>query len=399
MITLALVIFWLSVALMFHSYVLFPLLLKLFAIGKKPNDVIYDRNMHELPEVYVIMSVFNEERVIKEKLESIYNTDYPLDKLHVFIGSDNSADATNSVIQGYKQTGRNLHFVPYTQRQGKPNVINALVTLIQQQQPDLKQAVFILTDANVVFTPTTIFETVKHFRNENIGLVAANILNKEVVKDGISVQEKSYIQRETNVKYLEGLNWGTMMGAFGACYAMRATLWKAIPANFIVDDFYLTMNVLKNGKQAITELNALCYEDVSNEVAVEFGRKARIQAGNFQNLATYWPMLLGFNATAFSFLSHKVIRWLGPLFIVLSYIANICLLPLGQFYVFTFVVQNLLLVSPVIDTVLKRMGLHLILLRFASYFYTMNFALALGFVNYLRGVKTNTWNPTKRRLE
>ncbi len=399
MITAALIIFWSSVALVFHSYVLFPVLLKLFAAGKKENNVVYSKAGDELPNVYILLSVFNEERVIKGKLDSIFATSYPLNKLRVFIGSDNATDNTNAIISSYQAQYTNLHFTAYSQRKGKPNVINALVDLIGLQSADLSLAVLILTDANVMFTPDTIFETVKHFRNPEIGMVAANILNKEVVKDGISVQEKSYIQRETQIKYLEGLNWGSTMGAFGACYAMRASLYKSIPANFIVDDFYLTMHVLDKGKKAITELNALCYEDVSNDVDVEFGRKARIQAGNFQNLGIYWPILLRFNAVAFCFFSHKVIRWLGPLFIVLSYIANICLLLSSQFYVFTFVVQNLLLVSPLLDFLFKKMGLHLILLRFASYFYIMNFALALGFVNYMRGIKTNTWNPTRRRLE
>lgn len=397
MITIALVVFWFSVALMFHSYVLFPVLLKLFSAGKKENAILFDLSDANLPDVFIVLSVFNEQGVIKEKLDSIYNTTYPPEKVHVFIGSDNSADGTNQIISNYNHGRAEQQFIPFNERNGKPNVLNALIALIQHRHLDWNKTVFVLTDANVMFTPATIFESVKHFKNESIGMVAANILNKEVVKDGISVQEKSYIQRETQIKYLEGLNWGTMMGAFGACYAMRASLWLPIPPNFIVDDFYLSMNVLKRGYKAITNLQAICHEDVSNEVEVEFGRKARIQAGNFQNLGVYGSMLLRFNAAAFCFLSHKAIRWLGPLFIGLAYIANICLLPLGQFYVFTFVVQNLLLISPLADAMLKRMGLHLIILRFASYFYVMNFALAIGFINYLRGVKTNTWNPTKRR--
>ena len=391
--SLAILTFWLSVLLMFHSYILYPVLLKLFSVGKKQNEIVFT-DQEELPEVFILLSVFNEEKVIKDKLESIFNTSYPLHKLKVYIGSDNSTDATNEIVKQFAEKHPQIVFIPFTQRTGKPNVVNNLVSRIQTSD----NSIFLFTDANVFFAPDTIFELTKHFKNENIGLVAANILNKEVQKDGISFQEKSYIQREKNIKYLEGLNWGSMMGAFGACYALRATEWKPIPANFIVDDFYLSMNVLKNGKKSITELKAICYEDVSNEVEVEFNRKARIQAGNFQNLSTFWKLLLRFNAVAFCFLSHKVIRWVGPVFILLAYVANICLLPVSQFYVFTFVVQNLLLLSPVIDSVLKRMGWHLILLRFASYFYTMNFALVLGFINYMKGIETNTWNPTKRNL-
>jgi len=108
--------------------------------------------------------------------------------------------------------------------------------------------------------------------------------------------------------------------------------------------------------------------------------------------------LLGFNAVAFCFFSHKVIRWFGPLFIVGAYVSNIFLLTQGRFYLFTFIVQNLLLLSPVVDAILKQVGVHLIVLRFASYFYAMNLALVNGFWMYVRGIKTNAWSPTKRNV-
>ena len=396
MIALAAVIFWLSVALVFHSYVLYPVLLKLFSTGKRENDVVFRAFDTELPMVYVVFSVFNEQKVIKEKLESILNTSYPEDKLRVYIGSDNSTDSTNSIVDGFASRYPQIRFSKFTERNGKSGVINRLMAELNQSlKPD---DVLIFTDANVMFSGATIYEMVKHFKNAEIGQVAANILSRGVTAEGISVQEKTYIQGENRVKYLEGLNWGSMMGAFGACYALRANCWIAIPPNYLMEDFYLSMNVLKQGEKAISELKAVCYEDVSTEVGEEFKRKSRIQAGNFQNLAVYWKLLLGFDAVAFCFLSHKVIRWFGPLFIAGAYFANLFLLTQGRFYLFTFVLQNLLLVSPVVDAVLKLAGINLLVLRFASYFYTMNLALVNGFMMYIRGIKTNAWNPTKRTV-
>lgn len=397
MITLAAIVFWVSVGLVFHSYVLFPVLLKLFAVGKKENDIVYSAIDKDLPEVYVVFSVFNEQKVIQEKLESIVNTKYPLHKLHVYIGSDNSTDDTNDIIGRFAAQHSLVRFFKFGERNGKSGVINKLMGELNNGilGPD---DVLIFTDANVMFTATTIYEMVKHFKLKSIGQVAANILSRSVTAEGISVQEKSYVERENSIKYREGLNWGSMMGAFGACYAMRANCWVTIPPNYLMEDFYLSMNVLKKGNKAISDLKAICYEDVSVEVGEEFKRKSRIQAGNFQNLGVYWKLLLGFNAVAFCFLSHKVIRWLGPVFIVGAYISNIMLLGNGWFYLFTFILQNMLLVSPVVDAVLKRVGVHLVVLRFASYFYTMNLALVNGFVMYVRGIKTNAWNPTKRTV-
>ncbi len=396
MVTLAAILFWLCVALMFHSYVLYSMLLKLFSFGKKENDVVYAAFDNDLPMVYVIFSVFNEQKVIQEKLESIINTAYPVNKLRVYIGSDNSTDNTNDIIDAFAAKHPQIRFYKFIERNGKSGVINKLMSeLSKTLDPD---DVLIFTDANVMFSPSTIFEMVKHFKHKSIGQVAANILNRGVTADGISVQEKAYIQGENQVKYLEGLNWGTMMGAFGACYALRADCWTNIPVNYLMEDFYLSMNVLKKGEKAISELKAVCYEDVSTEVGEEFKRKSRIQAGNFQNLAVYWKLLFGFNAVAFCFLSHKVIRWFGPLFIGLAWLANLLLLAQGKFYIFSFIVQNLLLLSPVLDAVFKKAGVHLIGLRFASYFYTMNLALVNGFIMYVKGIKTNAWDPTKRTV-
>jgi cellulose synthase/poly-beta-1,6-N-acetylglucosamine synthase-like glycosyltransferase len=395
---IALVAFWISVGLMFHSYVIYPALLKLLAAGKKDNVIVFNQGEADLPVVYVIFSAFNEEKVIAEKLESIFNTTYPPGNLKVYVGSDNSTDSTNDIINTWALKYPQLLFTPYYERNGKSNVLNRLVKKIGEENRLGDNSAFIFTDANVMFTPATIYELVKHFKNESIALVGANVQNRGMQKDGISVQESAYIQGENKVKYHEGLIWGSMMGAFGACYSMCASCWKEIPANYLMEDFYLSMNVLTGHKKAISEPMAICFEDVSNEAGEEFKRKSRIQAGNFQNLSVYWKLLFRFNAVSFCFFSHKLIRWMGPVFISASYISNIFLLPYSPFYTYTFVLQNFLLVTPVIDAVLKRSGVHLIPLRFASYFYMMNLALVNGFIMYARGVKTNAWSPTKRNV-
>ncbi len=391
-------LFWGCIFLVFHSYVLYPILLQVFSVGKKSTDPIYNSTDDNLPEVFVVMSVFNEERVLLEKLESLFTTSYPHEKLHVFIGSDNSSDNTGEIVKSYDGGSIEKLFFQFEERNGKPKVLNKLVKIIFERDIEPDSTVFIFTDANVIFTSATIFELVKQFKYENIGQVGANILNIGERNDGISQQETSYIKRENKMKYLEGLNWGAMIGAFGACYALRASLWKYIPDDYQVEDFYLGMHVLSKNSKSKLEMKAICYEDVSNDMLEEFRRKVRIQTGNFQNLREYWPLIFRFDAVAFCFLSHKVIRWLGPLFIVISYSSNVLLLSIHPFYVFTFVLQNLLLASPIIDKMVKQMGGHLTILRFSAYFIMMNIALTKGFIMYLLGVKTSVWNPTKRNV-
>jgi cellulose synthase/poly-beta-1,6-N-acetylglucosamine synthase-like glycosyltransferase len=382
-------LFWLSVLLVFHSYILFPLILRLLSVNKKANQILYSKD-EILPPVSVVMSAYNEEKVIRQKLESLLNSDYPKDKLEIWIGSDNSTDQTNDILKDYASEYSIVKPVLFEIRQGKANIINQLAVLA-------KGEVLVLTDANVYFTEDTIFNLVKHFKNHVIDLVGGNILNTNIKKTGISFQEMTYLVNENKIKYYEGILWGSMMGAFGGCYAIRKDKYAPVPKNFYMDDFYITMNVLANGGKAINELEAICHEDVSNLVYEEFRRKMRISIGNFQNLSTYKQMLWPpFNGIAFSFLSHKVLRWFTPIFIITAWLSNLILVEHNLLYQTLFILQSILLLIPAIDYTLRSINVHNMILRFISHFYLMNLTLLIGMFVYLKGVKTNVWQPTKR---
>lgn len=382
-------LFYLCIALLFHSYVLFPFILSVVSINKKQNQNTYKLDSNSLPTVAVLIAAYNEESVIEEKIKSIFNTDYPVDKIQVYIGADACTDQTIQIIARYTAT-HSIHLVEFTQRTGKTDIINQLARMA-------KAEVLILTDANVFFLKQTIFEMVKHYQNNSIALVAGNIVNPVVKSDGISFQEKSYLSRENKIKYQEGICWGSMIGAFGGCYSLRAANFKEVPKHFIVDDFYISMAVLQQGKLAITELAAVCTEDVSNKEMEEFRRKVRIATGNFQNLFHFAALLLNpFNSVAFSFWSHKVIRWIGPFLLALAFITCAFLSINSQFYTNLLLFQLLLMATPIFDWLLKRIGIHIKLLRFASHFYLMNLALLKGFYLFSKGIKTSVWEPTKR---
>jgi cellulose synthase/poly-beta-1,6-N-acetylglucosamine synthase-like glycosyltransferase len=378
-------IFWLCILLLLHSYVLFPLLLQLLAAGRKENNVVYVP-ADDLPHVYLLMSVYNEQKVIQEKLESVFD-----------IGSDNSIDDTNQIITAFAAKYPQVKFTPYYERNGKSGVLNKLYAQIASQGIT-ERDIFILTDANVFFTKDCIYEMVKHFKNPDIGQVASNVLNNGQRKDGISVQESTYIQRENMIKYREGLIWGAMQGAFGACYAMRADCFTPIPPNFLMEDFYISMSILQKNRKAISEMKSICYEDVSNEVAEEFKRKTRISTGNWQNLGVYWKMLFRFDAVAFCLLSHKVLRWMGPFIIIAMLVTSSVMAVFSPLYVALFAGLVLFCLTPLMDKGLKAVGLHIGIVRFVAYFNLMNLALLYGFYKYLTGVQTSAWSPTKRNV-
>ena len=382
------IIFWICLTFILHTYLFYHLSIRIFARNKKGNTKIF-KIEDEIPFVSILIAAHNEETVISDKILSIVNSSFPETKIEVLVGSDCSTDKTNTIIEQLIKEYACISIVKFENRTGKIGVINSL---IKKAKYDL----VLLTDANVMFDKQSIFELVKHFKNEEIGLVDSKMINIGIKKDGISLQEKTYISTEVSSKNAESLLWGTMMGPFGGCFALRKKLWEKIPSHFLVDDFFINMLVLQKGFKSINEPNAIVFEDVSNDLNDEFRRKIRISSGNFQNLFHYKHLLFDFSWIAFSFFSHKVLRWLTPFFI-LSMISILPFMIENHRFYFYFLVGILFCFSLVtIDFLLKSLKVNIKVLRFLTHFTLMNVALFIGFLNYLKGVKSSIWEPTRR---
>jgi len=384
------IVFWITILLVLQTYLFFPWVLKIIASSKLPNQQIYSMDEDSLPTIAILMAVYNEEEVIEKKIYSVFKSLYPADKIRFYIGSDNSTDHTNRIIEKLQAVYPTLSLKVFGQRTGKAAIINQLEAQVQEE-------ILILTDANVFFEQFTIYELVKHYKNQDIALVGGNIVNEQYKKEGISFQEKKYLERENIIKYHEGLIWGTMIGALGGLFSIRKNAFAPVPSNFLVDDFYISMHTLASGNKVINELNAIAYEDVSNKITEEFRRKVRISAGNYQNLAFYrkllWPPFTGL---AFCFFSHKVLRWITPFLLLIALATNLYLLQVNKIYQVTLLGQIGVLLIPLMDALLKKIAINLRLFRFITHFYSMNLALLVGFFKYSTGIKSNIWRPTER---
>jgi len=185
------------------------------------------------------------------------------------------------------------------------------------------------------------------------------------------------------------------MGAEGGCYAIRKVSFSKVPPKFFMDDFYITMNVIEQGKQIVFDKEAVCNEDVPTKSAEEFKRKVRISIGNFQNLMRYKSLLFSFNGISFAFWSHKVLRWLTPFLLITAFISTYFLMFHDAYFKILFLLQLFGFVTPVLDWLLR---INIPLMRFVSHFYLMNLALLRGFIIYMKGVESNVWQPTKREV-
>jgi cellulose synthase/poly-beta-1,6-N-acetylglucosamine synthase-like glycosyltransferase len=347
----------------------------------------YDKE--DLPMLSIIMAAHNEELILRKKLDSIFSSEYPKNKLELLIGTDCCNDSTDDIIVSYKVEHPEIQHVIFKERSGKVRIVNQLVQKANNE-------ILLLTDANVLFSKNTLFELAKHFKNKQIGLVDSHMKHYGLSETGISFPEQSYISLEVQLKDAEGKQFGSMMGPFGGCFAMRKNLFSAVPSNYLVDDFHISMNVLRQKAQCIHEHKAIVFEDVSNHLNAEFKRKVRISTGNFQNLAHFKSMLLRADKVTFVFISHKVLRWLSPFFLSAALISAYCFRAHSSLNLFILTGFCIVIFLVLLDLLLMKMKFHLRLLRYLTHFTSMNLALLIGFFKYLKGNSDGIWHRTER---
>lgn len=393
------ILLWGALALLAHTYVIYPVMMRVLARGRRLPEDRFECD-DELPEVAVLMAVYNEEKVLEETIASILASDYPHGKLRVFIGSDGSTDRSEAIVKAFAKADPRVRLVGFGGRNGKIRIVNRLVEGAASEFSDPDKALYALCDANVSWGPAMLRRIASHFRRGQVGLVAAAVCDRVREHTGIGDQEEAYIGQENIVKYAEGVLWGRVMGAFGACYAIRARLFSPVPPHHIVDDFYQTMACLEQGADAIVDLEAVCHEAVSTDIREEFRRKRRIAAGNFQNLARFWSFLQPWNsdlATTFAFWSHKGLRWCGPHLLVAAFIACLILAAMHPLHLVPLAGFGAVFAMAGLDRLLAgRKGIVAKLCRFARYFLSMNLAIGSGFLDFLRGPRTSVWEPTRR---
>ncbi len=383
-------LFWLCTALVFHSYVVYPFVLKVLSRNTRKPLLNDDYK----PEVHIIMAVYNAESIIEEKVKSILASNYPISKIKIWIGSDCSTDLTDTRLRELSKEYPALDITYLDKRSGKIAIINTLYERVIAS--GLKDKIIISTDVTAMFDADCIKHLLKYFCDPLVAAVGANIIKQNLRSDGISGQEKAYYNRELLMKKEEGELWGSAIGVFGACYAIRPEDFSPVPPAFLSDDFYITMQILSKGRKVLYDMDARVFMNLANESSIEFKRKVRISAGNFQNLTKFWKLLFRFNGLSFAFFSHKVLRWFGPFLMIITLFTSYYLQSVHWIYGLALIVQLGLFAFPLINYIMEKMQLHNRLVKFVAHFYLMNLGILLGFFKYARGVKSSIWEPTKR---
>jgi cellulose synthase/poly-beta-1,6-N-acetylglucosamine synthase-like glycosyltransferase len=388
------VFFWCAALALVHTYFLYPL--SLFALEGVAQVFQNMRRMRAgdaakavapqgtLPSVSLVVAAYNEADCIQQKLHNSLALDYPADRFEVVIGSDGSNDGTDGIVQQCTDARVRLSPAP---RAGKTTVLNRCI-------PTAHGDIVLLSDANTMIDADAVKKLVRHFEDPEVGAVCGKLRLFNPTKQ--DYEESAYWSYESLIKMYEGRR-GAVVGANGGLYAIRRSLFTQLPPSTIVDDFVIPLRILEAGYKVAYEEGAVAHEETTEDYGKEFGRRARIAAGNFQSLRLVPGLLLptaGF--PAFAFWSHKLLRWCAPALMVAALVANLFLLD-SLFYRATLGAQLLFYALAFMGkSGVFKSGAAKKAASIAYYFVTMNMAIAVGFWRFLRNSQRAAWDRTAR---
>jgi cellulose synthase/poly-beta-1,6-N-acetylglucosamine synthase-like glycosyltransferase len=385
------VAFWASAGLVLYAYVGYPVLVWALSrvFGREPvPPVVADA---ELPSVSILVAAFDEEKEVGDRIVNALAQNYPEGMLEVVIASDGSTDRTNEIARGFAGSG--VRLLDYPVRRGKATVLNDAFA-------ELRGEVVVLSDANTYFSdPDVVRNLARWFRDPSVGAVCGKLVLTDP-DTGTNV-DGVYWKYETFLKHCES-RLGALLGSNGAVYAIRRELFDGIPPGTVLDDFVIPLLArMRTGKRIVYDPRARADEETPKGIAQEFRRRARIGAGGFQCIGLLRGLLHPRHGwTALSFWSHKVLRWACPFFLLAALAANVVLAAVGG------PVYAALLAGQLLFYALAALGTRLPVrpkvckaVRLTTMFASMNAALLVGFVRWVRGSQRAAWERTARAQE
>ena len=373
-------LFWLCLAIVVYTYVGYGLILyllvfiKRLAIKAKPLADITDDC---LPEVTLMVCAYNEEDIISEKMSNIHSLDYPADRLHLVWVTDGSTDNTNSILSAYPDV--KIVFSP--ERRGKSAALKHGIKEVSTE-------IVMMTDANTMLNSGAVREIVRLMQTPKVGCVSGE--KKVMAKsdsDKAAQGEGLYWKYESTLKRLDSELYSAM-GAAGELCVIRRQLMTDIPDDTLLDDFVISMEIVRMGYKIAYTSKAFAMEYGSADLHEESKRKRRIAAGGLQSSWRLRSLMnpLRHPVVAFQFVSHRVLRWtITPVCLFALIPLNTILVISGEGIIYTiiWILQILFYASALAG------------MKISKYFVFMNLNVFRG-MEYLINNTSGTWEKAKR---
>ncbi len=388
------VLFWLCVVAVIYVYVGYPvfvyLLAKAFPRKTRCEEI--------QPAVTLLFAALNEEKVISRKLDNSLALDYPRDRLQILVVNDGSVDRTAEIVEQYREKG--VELVNNLQRRGKLPAIKDAIKYIRGE-------IILFSDADNYYPPNALREIVKYYADPSVGAVSGG--RNVIGESSLGNAEGLYWKYEEFIKRQES-RLGSCVGVAGDLLAIRRDLYVPPPSNVINDDFYAALSILKQGYRVIYAPEARSSHPVAGSEREEMERRARMIAGRYQVTFSFWRALpWKYPLVLWQVVSHKYLRPLVPLFMILAFLASVLTLFLPSYmtgpgwlilsFPYTWVVLALQVVFYGLAWVGRRRKFRGVLGRLfyvPSFLVNSNFAALQGLYRFITSNQTVMWKKVER---
>ena len=373
-------IFFLFLSLIVFVYMGYPLslyFLGLFIFRNRKIEKYY-------PCVTIIITAYNEENSIRNKIENTLEIEYPRGKLQIIIASDGSTDRTNEIVADYREKG--ILFLPIPRRGGKENAQKEAIKFADGD-------ILVFSDVSTLLDPSGILQIVSNFVDPTVGCVSSE--DCVIGKDGIPSGEGFYVRYEMWLRRLES-NIGSVVGLSGSFFAARKSVCQDFSES-LDSDFRTLLNSVKMGMRGISDPLAIgYYRDIANP-SHEFERKVRTVLRGISVFFNNTEFLNVFKYGLFSYeyFCHKFLRWIVPLFLIIVFLSNIVLAFTSWIY-FSILFFQILICIFIIALQYGMLTSYPKLLYIPIYFITVNVSIAIAWFRYIRKDRVTMWSPTKR---
>ncbi len=378
------ILFWTCLAMVAWSYVGYGIFLAVVArfrsrpVAAEPCE----------PSVSVVIAAYNEEKAIASKIENLLALEYPSEKLQVVVASDGSSDDTGPIVESFAGRGVVLVDLP---RSGKTTALNAAAEAATGE-------VLVFTDATTEFTTETLRTLVEPLADPTVGCVGAE-LDYVAGATAVGRGTTAYWRYERALKRMES-DVCSLIGCSGALYAVRASAYTPMHPELSAD-FALAGEVFEKGHRVVYGHGAISREEVNPEPKADFRMRVRVVVGTIHSLVVKRALLNPFRYGFFAvqLWSHKVLRYLAPVLLLVALAAHVTLVVDGRsapmLYRVLLVGHVGVWVAAAAGWVATRTGIRIPLVNIPYYFAHMNAAAVVAIARYIGGDKAITWETER----
>jgi cellulose synthase/poly-beta-1,6-N-acetylglucosamine synthase-like glycosyltransferase len=381
--TVAKTVFWLAAGAFFYVYAGYPLFLAIVGmfVRRKRFEPDY------CPELTVLIAAYNEEDAIEKKLRQTLELDYPAEKLEVLVLSDASTDRTDEIVKSFPD--RRVRLVRMEERRGKTHA----------QNQGVRQAtgeVLVFSDATAIYHAQALRYLACNYRDPKVGAVSGRYKYFDPGDQSpTGLGSSAFWNYENLIKTMQS-RIRTITGCCGCIYSVRKAAYTDL-AEDVISDLVQPLHVIQKGYRVGFEDRALAYEETTKSTGEEFRMRVRVVTRAMRGLLSVSPLLepWKFGWVSFQLWSHKALRWMVPLMLLLLLAGNVALLSVS-FYRWTLAAQLLFYGAAILTALLplhrlwKPLGLPL-------FFCTLNAAALVGIIELCRGRKYVTWQTVRAR--